>query len=167
MYTKSSQSLLWSLLLYIFFKLTNNIWATFQSWNKHSSTTVKTIQQFPLEVTKVHFLLKEKERLLPLFSPPNGASCWENPCLWGHKVFPFKIFCFEVCFFFFAFTVNYLEKSQGFKSWVCIHAWVDIDYLFTHWVSAKEMTCSTSGLKFLFHMDVCDRSSEFITRDCV
>lgn len=111
------RNLLWSLLLLFFFQPSNNIWITFQSWNKHSSATVKTIQQFPLQVTKVHLLIKEKECVLPLFSPPNGVSCWENRCLWGHKLFPFKLIFFKVCYF--VFTVNYLEKSQSFKNWVC------------------------------------------------
>lgn len=161
------RNLLWSLLLYIFFKLTNNIWITFQSWNKHSSATVKTIQQFPLEVTKVHLLLKEKECLLPLFSPPNGEHpAGKIPVSGAISFSPLKFFSSKFAFFF-SFTVNYLEKLQGFKSWVCVRAWVDIDYLFIHVVSAKEMSCSTSCLKSLLHMDVCDRSSGFITCNCV
>ena len=83
----------------VFFQLSDNIWITFQSWNTHSSANVKTIRQFPLRV--MHLLLKEKECLLPLFSPPSGVPCWENPCLRGQKLFPFKLLFFQVCFFSF------------------------------------------------------------------
>lgn len=67
--------------------------------------------------------------MLPLLSPPNGVSCWENPCLWGQKLFPFKFLFFKACFF--VFTVNYLENHRASKiEYVCMPESIQCIYLY-------------------------------------
>lgn len=96
-------NLLWSLLLFFFlffFFLTPKQYLNYiPELNQTQRCNCQNYSAISLRVTKVHLLLREKECMLPLSSPPNSVSCWENPCLWGHKLFPLNFFSSKFAFF--------------------------------------------------------------------